>query len=429
MALTLDSIYQPINDFFLKTYKTDATSSVFFRFDKFGSLISNNDFLDVNQSGNNGLILERFSDLVNRLPVEDADGLNMLFSSNLIDETYYYRLLNASIPFSKDDNPNKEDIISTISKIISDAKGEFEKSSLARQGIATLFRASYANPENWYDPAGKEIWTSHNFQASETTTTPAPVNNPKFQLWKLKADDSVLENVLSIKNTEPVKPAELYRHVLLMKSNVKPLTATKQDVIRSAVMAATPMNTISLPTIRDHRSDKTATIRDHRDGGTALNSFIIQNSLRTNLTQLDLKQRYVVNGYIKSNAPTQPSTTKSLTISFDYCKVDIRRPWLFNNFLNNNSWFIPGFHKGQLSESDSEVDLTILPIGFIAIKNLSIEANWSDTDLVNSKNATDFGPFEVDAEIVNNKLSHEGIQIIGWILQQMPVLPPVDAPW
>jgi hypothetical protein len=85
--------------------------------------------------------------------------------------------------------------------------------------------------------------------------------------------------------------------------------------------------------------------------------------------------------------------------------------------------------KGQLTTDDnSGGNIPVLPIAFVAIKELSIEANWSETDIEISKNATDFGPFEVDSQIINNKLSHEGIQIIGWLLQKMPDLPPNDPP-
>ena len=32
----------------------------------------------------------------------------------------------------------------------------------------------------------------------------------------------------------------------------------------------------------------------------------------------------------------------------------------------------------------------------------------------------------VDSGIVNNSLSHAGIQVVGWLLQHMPPLPPND---
>jgi hypothetical protein len=41
---------------------------------------------------------------------------------------------------------------------------------------------------------------------------------------------------------------------------------------------------------------------------------------------------------------------------------------------------------------------------------------------------SDFGPFRVESEIVNNTLSHPGLQIVGWMVQEMPELPPNDDP-
>lgn len=432
MALTLDSIYKPVNDFFLDLYQTDTGSPLLFRFDKFGSAISDSDFMDL-RNDNPGLITEHFSDLVNQHPVEDNDGLNILFTIDTIDDIYFYQLLSQSIPFAKNDDPDKEIIINAVSKIISDAKNEYEKSSLARQGVATLFRASYASPDHWYDSTKNEIWTSHNFQAGDATPSATDDKDQKSRLWKLKVNDAVLKNILDLKNTDPVKPAVLYDKVLFMKKNpglstikvATPVSGTAHPIAHIATPARRASGTI----IRDHRSGRTEPIvRDHRDEKTGGNNDAVSKSVKTAFRDLNLKQRYVVNQFIKINAPTQPATTNSIKISFDYCKVDIRRPWLFNAFLNNRSWFIPGIKKGQLSTAGNDTALAVLPIGFIAIKNLNIEANWSDTDIAHSKEATDFGPFEVDAGMVNNKLTHQGIQIIGWMLQQMPELPPVDPP-
>jgi hypothetical protein len=428
MALTLDSIYKPINDFFISLYQTDTESPLLFRFDKFGSVISDGDFMGISQD-NPGLITERFSDLVNRLPVEDNDGLNILFTANTLDDIYFYQLLNQSIPFAKDDDPDKENIMNAVSKIISDAKNEYEKSSLARQGVASLFRASYASPGDWYNSTDNAIWTSHSFGVGETAPTTDDQSQPKPGLWRLKINNAALENILAIKSSDPVKPAELYNKVLLMRKSPALATIKMAEPIHAGVSARSPVRMASSPIIRDHRSQGTGTIvRDHRDEKADGTNYTALGSVQRAISGLNLKQRYIVNQHIKINAPTEPATTNNITISFDYCKVDIRRPWLFNVFLQNGSWFIPGMKKGQLSAPDADTELSFLPISFIAVKNLSIKANWSVTDVTNSNEATDFGPFEVNGGIVNNTLSHEGIQIIGWMLQQMRDLPPNDAP-
>src|SRR5260221_2056040 len=101
MSLTLDAIYQPIAEFFLQLFQTDAGSPVFFRFDKFGSVISDEDFIDPAHPELgylSGLAMEKFSDLVNHIPFDTHDNLNILLSDNSIDSTYFLRLLTPAMP-------------------------------------------------------------------------------------------------------------------------------------------------------------------------------------------------------------------------------------------------------------------------------------------------------------------------------------------
>jgi hypothetical protein len=93
-------------------------------------------------------------------------------------------------------------------------------------------------------------------------------------------------------------------------------------------------------------------------------------------------------------------------------------------FTNDKSWCIPEVAKGQVSASGPPGNLCLLPIAFVAIRNLEIEANWSAQDVANGAAATDFGPFKVTSTIENNKLRHEGLQVLGWMLEKLPDLPP-----
>ena len=86
---------------------------------------------------------------------------------------------------------------------------------------------------------------------------------------------------------------------------------------------------------------------------------------------------------------------------------------------------MPGIAKGEAT-APGPGNLPLLPVSFLAIKNLVVEADWGDADIAISQKVTDFGPFKVGAKIENNKLSHAGLQIVGWMLQRMPALPPRD---
>jgi hypothetical protein len=157
-------------------------------------------------------------------------------------------------------------------------------------------------------------------------------------------------------------------------------------------------------------------------------AYVLHDNLRMQMATVDVSQRYQLAQVIGSSAPTQPAVTDSVSISFDYCLVKIRRPWYIDSFINDHSWFVPGATKGSITTGASNNSFRLLPIAFVAIKNLVIEAHWAAADVATAANATDFGPFKVTPGIVQNKLSHEGIQVIGWLLQNMPDVPPNDPP-
>lgn len=115
----------------------------------------------------------------------------------------------------------------------------------------------------------------------------------------------------------------------------------------------------------------------------------------------------------------------SISISFDYGKVDIVRPWYFKPFINDKTWYIKDTYPGQLTSYNKDThNIISMPVSFIVIKNLVIQGTWSPTDLQNFK--TQFGPFLVSSA-TGNQLEYDDIQVIGWILEKMPPLPPLGA--
>ena len=102
MGLSLGSVYRPLNDFFLERFGTPGGSPVAFRFDKFGSGLSDEDFTDAGHPELGllpALAQEKFSELVNRVPVDAGDGINVILAEESVDGTYYDRLLNPSLPY------------------------------------------------------------------------------------------------------------------------------------------------------------------------------------------------------------------------------------------------------------------------------------------------------------------------------------------
>lgn len=472
MALSIQSIYQPLTDFFLTQFQTDAGSPMQFRFDKFGSVISDQDFIDPNHPEAGylpALATEKFSDLVNHIPIDAGDGVNIVLSADLIDSTYFFRILSSSMPFvpSGIDDSMKQATIETFSAVKAECLKIWENLKLESiTGLMLQYKPSLATPANWYDKSNNDIWTSHLFQISETASDKIP--SPPNQLWKLKLRDFAMLKVLQLPpkkiNIPDQIPLNIVEHILKLKEDssrfqlqntpdltapqlvqpvgeevrqIRPFTDRMQvtaqidEPLLQAVSADRQMENASRMTPEIEKSRGRVAFRDNT---ALLNDVDLKNSvaLHTSYLQefeiLDVSKKLILSQFIGTAVPTEPVRTNSISISFDYCLVNIRRPWYVDAFINEKSWCIPTVPKGQLTTNGPGVNLAMLPIGFVAIRNLNIEANWTSADITSAATATDFGPFKVATNIVDNKLSHPGMQIIGWMLQKMPDLPPNDSP-
>jgi hypothetical protein len=142
---------------------------------------------------------------------------------------------------------------------------------------------------------------------------------------------------------------------------------------------------------------------------------------------LRFQDRVVVDGALVEAAPTAPVTTNKVIISFDYCVVSAERNWYTQAFLTDR-WWVPLKAKGERTNPANIGSIPWLPVAVVIIKGLEIEASWAADDIATAAGAMSFGPFEVSGGVVAGKLSHPGLQIVGWLLQRMPDLPPLDSP-
>ena len=446
MALSLDAIFKPLNDFFLKLYQTGAESAVTFRFDKFGSVISEQDFTDPNHpelgySPNRAQ--EKFSDLVNHVPSDSGDGMSLVFREDAIDDTYFFRLLSPAQPCVFGSDPNNQNIVDAFSAIKADAVKVWQNLTLeSSSGLMLQYKPSVAGPTDWYNMSSPSIWTHQSFSIT-SPATPSPTPS-KWQMWRLKLDEGAMRGVLGpdrIQLSDPVMKA-------LIKAPAAPLSdpvATPQR-LKANELASVPMGR-SLTTSPLARSATAASALNLRSTGVASvvagdtvhmdpvlapvdaqPTFALHDRVRTQFAAVNLSERFQLAQVIGSSAPMQPAATDSIDVSFDYCLVKISRPWYIGSFMADGSWCVPSIPKGSITSGTAANTFSMLPIAFVTIKNLVIEANWAAADMANAAQATDFGPFKVEAGIVQNKLSHPGIQVVGWLLQSLPPLPPNDTP-
>jgi hypothetical protein len=159
-----------------------------------------------------------------------------------------------------------------------------------------------------------------------------------------------------------------------------------------------------------------------RPGG-AVAQAALHTDVSMRMERLPVRERFEVQSVLAVQQPLQPVTTNEVTLRFDYCVVTVTRPWLHQAFLKNVFWCIPGQAKGQLSANDGH-GMPALPVGFVAVKELSISGAWTADDISNLQQSVQFGPFNFDSAVVDGAIGHRGIQIVGWLLQDLPDLPP-----
>ena len=149
---------------------------------------------------------------------------------------------------------------------------------------------------------------------------------------------------------------------------------------------------------------------------------------------LAINKQLLINSLLNNQLVSTPvgSTTEGFEISFRFCVVNINRGWYKAALLNNKNWYLAGSKAGGYSKGTIENNLgmfPLLPTAFIAIRDLRITAKWDHQDLSNAAQAKSFGPFDLrDGSFSNNSLEAKGLQIIAWLTQLNPILPPLSDP-
>jgi hypothetical protein len=393
MALSLDSIYRPFNEFFSHRFATSQGGSVTFRFAHLARAFEDSDFLipQQPQGGPTQVIAdELFSILVDVVPRLDADGRSVwLDSGNRLSDVYGDEILGPALPFVPaeiTDLNEKQARIDAFNKVKADAIKDWNSNKAASllQGPGVQFRPSFATPGNWWDRTAS-IWTHQSFQVMGAVTSAGQSHKVPDQLLRMRVTGVA-------KEAGPQSP--VMARMQERRGITSPL-ASVASVSHTIGQQAMPMQS----------------------------STTVANQGGIN-AKIQFMQRLATERQLAQNAQRQPVTTNDVTISFDYCVVNVARPWLHNAFINNRSWYIPGQSKGKLSANDGHGPRA-LTNGFVAVKCLSIKAPWTSEDITNLELSVQFGPFNFDSTVVNGAIGHDGIQIIGWIFQDLPDLPPV----
>jgi hypothetical protein len=229
-------------------------------------------------------------------------------------------------------------------------------------------------------------------QAAVAAVPPRPVSEPPAQV--LAAHPAVFHPM--------VANAIAARSALAVGANVPPSGLTP------VVHNATPPGVAGL-------AAATATPRD-----------FTPVTLRADVTALHVQELG------QCSAP-QTVTSKNFVLSFSYCLVNLTRDWLDEIFLLARNWYLPHTKAGEIASGTGTGSgpFEVMPVAAIVVKDLVIEADWSHDDIAILHNSVNFGPFSLVGRTIDEAkctLSCEGMQMVAWVFEPMPCLPPCSDP-
>jgi hypothetical protein len=396
---------------------------------------------------------ETFSALCNIAPT--MNRLTFENSGCEIDDLYQI-LIASAIP----DGTTPDNILSNpIYKLFSDAQFEFANAARgSADGGVTNYYPCKATPSDWYNEASAQFWPSINIGA--TQVQPATQNSPFIKmggqkiidkgLFRVKPESNldsfkifkdnlinrrnIFENLLSLQNqslqnanlknlsTPLISNSKLALSVTEKENKLVALSALDNRVITNfkKINATTAFTSKSIPRIPFEAN---------------LNSELITNNntfLPPKRETLGISKYITLNQLVSQELPSKAISkdTSGFNISFKYSRVNIDRQWLKFALLNLKNWYIIGTSSGQYSSGnlDSNTGLfPLLPIAFIAIRDLKITADWSSQDLDTIQQSASIGPFDIQNNSINqNTIEVKGLQIIAWISKATPLLPPLS---
>ncbi len=361
---------------------------------------------------------EMLSSLIDAIPLVDAIYVD---SGVTVEEMYEFVLGASAVPLPA--GPNGEVPANPVNTTLNNARQLFDQTRLASALQPTLsYHPSYATPGNWADPAAAQSWTSISINSNQTTAKPdspflraGGLKHLRGGIWKVPPQ--LIKPDLPKVNSLPVRP-----DLGVIKPSINPKLIDRIRLSTSAMMTS--------PTARVLSMEKAIELQQ-----------VTPNPLLMKRINPDLIAR--IQPDLLASRPIDQST-KDIQISFRCCRVNFNRPWLLKSLLEITGWTLPGQAVGSLSNGtlqDNNGTFPLLPIGFIAIRDLKIRANWGQVDrdiaakAVASENAIGFGPFALSGHYAESGKGYQssfdgvtitspGLQILGWLNLLIPCAPP-----
>jgi hypothetical protein len=404
MSNPIDDMMQPVYSMLLSGYQSQTGSlSAVLAFEPIGIPLSDSMFALPGATAPSGeMAIEQVSELANFLP-GIANG--MIEMSDRTVDGFYAALLGAQ--------PGAGTDAGSFAAGLAAAKQSFDLTLNTYELPNYPYHPIFATPPDWYDASNSQNWSQYssgqNASSAGGATPPpnppvAPPSLPPIR-WHVPPMADQVPGVDRIPVDE--QPITLRPGFIRNELSVRPMAATVSPAVSipmSAVQVATPMTALQVAT-------PTTALSVNR---SAMLSAALQ-----------VRQQAAA-------APQQPVTSTGPSINFDYCLVRMQRRWLSEAFLSSPGWYLNGYQAGSLSggaASPPTQAFDAVPAAFIVVRNLKIQATWSPEDSQAIQNAAGVGPFSLAGRSFDSStLSRDGMQIIGWVCERQPLLPPLSDP-
>lgn len=361
---------------------------------------------------------EMFSALIDAIPLLDSIYID---SGVTVEEMYEFVLGATAVSLPA--GPTGEIPINPVNTTLANAQQIYEQTKLASAIYPALsYHGSSATPGNWYDEAASKAWTTVTINSNQITKS---ANSPFVRMGGLnRVNDGVWKLPITV-NPPIFKPD-------IVKAVINPAIKTPDILVNPSVLR--PIARRLQTTLAKAVSPAVSAVLPGQK--ISPNPVLIQRIRPELLDKIRLP-------ILKDQ--TLDQETKDLQISFRCCRVNFNRPWMLKSLLELSGWTLPGQAAGSLSSGTLENNpgiFPLLPIGFIAIRDLRIQASWGKSDRALAAQATSdketlgFGPFALSGHYAESLQSYKssfdgttisapGLQILGWINLVLPYAPTV----
>jgi hypothetical protein len=443
VELDLQPLIDRFYDYFLNLYHHQSDPSgtqadiakagqPFLAFGNIGTPLTPDMFQLQDGSPSVDLVREQFSALANQIP--ELDGTTILTDGLLTADGAYGALLAQAQPLTAAD-------LTALGAIKGPADAAFDQASdLPMIHGGAEYRPALPVPPDWPLPGGDSAWSSYSFTTEQkTSVTPPPGTTPPIiprpstpWRWRvappelLRSATSVATVATTIKPVAAPAPSPaaqahlaILRTPFVLNTAAKTAVSTRPVALAAAVHPAAALRASAVVADRGELLVRQAT-----------------PAPTTQPVQLQVVRSQVLQAQLQAvRAQSQPEavTASSIEISFRYCMVPARRSWLSMPFLTARNWYIPRMHAGEIASGTGTGGGTfeVIPVAALCVRDLTIKASWSNEERAVLPALTKFGPFSLigsKLDAASTSLECNGTQIIGWIMEPMPLLPPNSDP-